>query len=103
MNPYIIELCSALERTLSYGHTGNGKVLARAVMDPLFLTRGLIQNGMPTLNKQIYQMPLQASGQLTVLAAHWPLTKQNHPAICSKRCQVLTYGETHFQVSIILS
>jgi len=54
VSPYLLEFLAALERTEAYAHTGNAKVLSNAVMKPLFITRSLLEHGMPTIDKHIY-------------------------------------------------
>lgn len=100
ISPYCLEFLAALERTEAYAHTGNAKVLSNIVMKPLFITRGLLEFGMPTINKDNYTPAFQNIAELTIREENWPLNKsRNGPAICSKRTQTLTYGETSFMVS----
>jgi hypothetical protein len=98
--PYWLEFLSALERTEAYAHTGNAKVLSNVAMKPLFITRGLLEHGMPTIKKESYTPAFQDVTPLTIPEDICPLNKtQNGPAICSKQTQMLTYGETSFMVS----
>ena len=100
ISPYRLEFLAALERTEAYAHTGNAKVLSNAVMKPLFITRGLLEHGMPTIKKAIYTMHFQDISPFTIQESIWPLNRtKNGPAICSKRMHILTYGETNFMVS----
>jgi hypothetical protein len=99
-----LEFLAALERTEAYAHTGNAKVLSNIVMKPLFITRGLLEHGMPTINKAIYTTRFQDISQFTIKEDIWPLNKaRNGPAICSRRTQMLTYGEGHFMVSLYIN
>ena len=100
ISPYCLEFLATLERTEAYAHTGNTKVLSNAVMKPLFITRGLLEHGMPTIKKAIYTMHFQDISPFTIQESIWPLNRtKNGPAICSKRMHILTYGETNFMVS----
>jgi hypothetical protein len=100
VSPYLLEFCAALERTEAYAHTGNAKVLSNAVMKPLFITRALLEHGMPTINKAIYTTRFLDISRFTIQEDLWPLAPgRKGPAICSRRSQMLTYGEPHFMVS----
>ena len=100
ISPYRLEFLAALERTEAFAHTGNAKVLSHIVMKPLFITRGLLQHGMPTINKAIFTPAFQDVSPLMIQEDIWPLNRSHTgPAICSKRSQILTYGETSFMVS----
>ncbi|KAF8119387.1 hypothetical protein EV363DRAFT_1199073, partial [Boletus edulis] len=54
VDPYHIEFMSMLERTLNYAHTGSGKVLCSKLMLPHFLALGILHDGMPCLNKRLF-------------------------------------------------
>ena len=98
--PYILEFTSALERTLAYAHTGNVKVLSSGVMKPLFLARAMVELGMPTILKGVYELPFQGATSFTVAAHTWPLTANKQgPATCSKASHIYNYGEDHYMVS----
>jgi hypothetical protein len=104
VSPYLLEFLAALERTEAYAHTGNAKVLSNAVMKPLFITRSLLEHGMPTINKAIYNTRFLDVSRFTIQEDLWPLSAgKKGPAICSKRSQMLTYGESHFMVSELSS
>jgi hypothetical protein len=103
-SPYVIEFMSAAERALAFAVGGNPRVLSRDVMHPLFISRGIIDQGMPTI-KQIYgRSVVSASDLLCFKENQWPLAKDvKYPAISSKRGQILTYGEPHYLVSTPIS
>lgn len=104
VSPYTLELTSAIERTVTYASTGNAKVLSSAVMKPLFITRGIIEHGMPTIVKGIYQLPLRGVTPFTVNKHAWPLTANRRgPAICSKMSHILNYDEDQYIVSLYVS
>jgi hypothetical protein len=100
-SPYILEFLCALERAVAYAHTGNGKVLSSGVMGPLYMSRALVEHGMPTIKKSIYTTPFQKATPFIIHEELWPLNRSGKaPAICSKRSQILTYGEAHYLVSV---
>jgi hypothetical protein len=104
-SPYAIEFMCAAERALAFAVGGNPRVLSRGVMHPLFISRGIIDQGMPTF-KQIYgqSVTVSASDPLFFKENQWPLAKDmKYPAIASKRGQILTYGEPHYLVSTLIS
>jgi hypothetical protein len=94
----LVELCSVAERALNYMHTGNAAVIATSVMNPLWIGRAIIQDGMPCINPKYMNIGL--SSQLVIYAEQWPYNNSKYlPLTCSNRAQTLTYGETHFKVS----
>lgn len=98
--PFRLELVAALERILCFCHTGNTAVLATSLMNPLGLSMGVIKDGFPMLHK-IFRQPTIMSAMkhgFEINPRKWP-TKDGHPAIASKRAQVLTYSVEHFMVS----
>lgn len=102
-SPYIVELISALERSLAYAHTGNAKVLSTSLMHPLWLSRGIIDQGMPSLSP-ILSPVLQSTNVPVIDSSIWPDGGGGRfPAIASKRAQILTYGEGHYAVRIYIS
>ncbi|KAG2045993.1 hypothetical protein BDR06DRAFT_1015119 [Suillus hirtellus] len=95
--PPVIELCSVLERALAYAHTGNTKVIATSLMRPLWLVQSLLEHGLPTFSPSV-RFAAPPSIPVTISPADWPtLTNMKVPAIASKRSQILTYGNDHFE------
>jgi hypothetical protein len=99
-SPYRLELIAALERTLCFCHTGSTAVLATSLMNPLGLSRGLTKDGFPMLLKVFVQPTILNARKhgLEIDPREWPL-KDEHPAIASRRAQILTYSLEHFMVS----
>jgi hypothetical protein len=101
-DPFLVEICSVAERALNYLHTGNAAVIATSVMNPLWIGRALIQDGLPCLNPR-YVVTSHGS-RLKPLPETWPYNKKKHqPLSSSKRAQVLTYGESYFNASTLIS
>ena len=99
IDPLTIELCSVAERALNYLHTGNGKVLSTAVMRPLWISKALVEHGLPAFSPTI-RVGETLSDPFTVVAEEWPFDEAIHqPLSASKRSQILTYGLSHFSVS----
>ena len=98
-DPLLVEICSVAERALNYMHTGNAAVIATSVMNPMWIGRAIIQDGLPCFNPK-YVMTGNGT-RIKVNAEVWPFNKKKHqPLSSSKRSQVLTYGEQYFNVSI---
>lgn len=98
-DPLLVEICSVAERALNYMHTGNAAVIATSVMNPMWIGRAIIQDGLPCFNPN-YVMTGNGT-RIKVNAEAWPFNKKKHqPLSSSKRSQVLTYGEQYFNVSI---
>ncbi|KAG1853395.1 hypothetical protein F4604DRAFT_1933291 [Suillus subluteus] len=95
--PQVIELCSVLERALAYAHTGNTRVIATSLMRPLWLVQSLLEHGLPTFSPSV-RFAAAPSIPVAISPADWPtLTSMKVPAIASKRSQILTYGNDHFE------
>ncbi|KAH9159668.1 hypothetical protein EDB89DRAFT_1915798 [Lactarius sanguifluus] len=97
--PMRLEFLAALERLLCYCHTGNTAVLATSLMHPLGLSKGVLKDGFPMLLQLFFQPSVQWAVKFgfQVDPRRWPLQAKNgHPAIASKRAQILTYSMNHF-------
>jgi hypothetical protein len=93
----MVEFCSVLERALNFMHTGNTAVIATTVMNPLWIGRAILKDGFPCLNPLIVH--IINSKHVQINALHWPQDlSQNKPHSSSRRSQLLTYGESHFNV-----
>jgi hypothetical protein len=96
----VIELCSVLERALAYAHTGNARVIASKLMRPLWLVQSLLEQGLPTFSPTV-RLTSSISNPIAISSSDWPTSDNlNVPAIASKRSQVLTYGNDHFEASV---
>lgn len=97
--PIFVELAAAAERAYNYMHTGNTAVIATSVMNPLWLGRSILKDGMPSLNPKI--VSLESGARIAVVKRKWPWDNAKHrPKTCSDRGQILTYDQNHFNVSI---
>lgn len=93
----MVEFCSVLERALNFMHTGNTAVIATTVMNPLWIGRAILKDGFPCLNPKIVQ--IVNSKHVQIDAVQWPQDFRHHrPHSSSRRSQILTYGESHFNV-----
>ncbi|KAG6369887.1 hypothetical protein JVT61DRAFT_13351 [Boletus reticuloceps] len=95
ISPYWVELTAALERSLNYMHTGNAKVLTRGLMDPLWLSLSLVNDGLPCLSPVI-SLPRTSLSQLDIRFVDWPVRK-GEPMVASKKSHMFNYGLDHFQ------
>jgi len=103
ISPYLVEFASSLERAYNFGHTGNSRVLSRKLMDQLWLSLGITNNGFPSLHPALEwltqaQLP---EDTIDILQNYWPvdtLALGERPMMASQRAQILTYGEHHWQV-----
>jgi len=101
VSPFLIELASSLERCFNFAHTGNSKVISKSLMDPLWLSLGITNDGHPALDPTLGEitfttMPFTAA---RILAGIWPVHPTTfEPFYASKRAQTLTYGEYHWKV-----
>lgn len=100
VSPYAIEVCCALERTLAYAYTGNAKVLSRALLEPLFISRSLLDYGLPTINSNLIKIFSTSHEKVVIVDKDWPISKSG-PITCSKGSHVMRYGERSWMVSIV--
>ena len=66
----MVELCSVLERTLNFMHTGNTAVIASTVMSPLWIGRAIIKDGFPCINPKIIR--IVNSKHIEIDPIQWP-------------------------------
>jgi hypothetical protein len=94
-----LELCSILERTLNYAQTGNAKVLVKLLMSPLWVSRGLLEDGMPVFSPAM-DFNLEVAMNATIRLTEWPLNK-NSPglALASWKSFLVNYGQGQLDVS----
>lgn len=99
-NTLLVEVCCAAERALNYMHTGNTAVIATSVMNPLWIGRSIVRDGLPCFNPQIVNIvQLSDRSKVVVIARKWPYDNVKHqPKSCSGRSQILTYGLPHYNV-----
>ena len=100
-NPYMVELCAVIEHLLAYGHTGNAKVISQGLMKPLWVSRSILELGMPCF-LPIIDIGPPPSSLIHLDIGKWPVNKQTrYPEIASKRSQLINYGDQHYHVSIL--
>jgi len=77
----IVELCSVVERALSFMHTGNTAVLLTRLMSPLWTSQGLLKDGWPCFNRELVRFggPLRIEWKIK----QWPFDKQTRKPISS--------------------
>jgi hypothetical protein len=98
--PHLLEFTSALERALAYAMSGNARVLSKGVMEPLWISRALLDVGMPMIRRVYnYGTDITLSDPVTILTSCWPLDKRGkYPAIASKYTHIINYGQDHYLV-----
>ncbi|KAI1784754.1 hypothetical protein LXA43DRAFT_1167648 [Ganoderma leucocontextum] len=91
--PYV-ELIAVLERALNFAYTGAAKVLCQTLMGKLWVGKALQDGFMPVFCRDL---KLGRNQEPLIALTKWPMSKRKQPLVASKRSQVLTYGEDHFQ------
>jgi hypothetical protein len=98
---HLVEFAAVLERVLSYGFNGQGKVIVKSTMRPLFLAESLLKQGLPTIRPGTYTLAT-ATRMFQVSTKNWPtIGKTLQPAIASKYVQTLHFGYQVYQVSAL--
>lgn len=100
VSPYAIEVCCALERTLAYAYTCNAKVLSKGLLDPLFLSRSLLDYGLPTINTRIVKILSASHNNIIISEKEWPSNAAG-PLTCSKGSHHMRYGPDSWMVSAV--
>jgi hypothetical protein len=99
-SPESLELCSVMERSLNYCHTGNARVLASSLMNPLWVSKGLLRDGMPCFG------PAVDFGQSDlhdprIKLPDWPVNKNSGAlALATRKTHSINYDQAQLAVSI---
>ncbi|KAI6020606.1 hypothetical protein EDC04DRAFT_2939600, partial [Pisolithus marmoratus] len=110
IDPCTIEVTSMLECTLNYAHTGNAAVLCKRLMDRMWLSLGLLNDGFPALSDTFIAHGALGMGMITIHHDSWPVEAgTRRPLTSSKRAQQLSYGhaqyeayEAHFTIQLAI-
>ena len=98
-SPYWVEIMAVLERVLNYAHTGNARVLSRALLGPMWPYYSLPDTGFPAFSRLLTITPDAAQ----VNVVNWPRDEDTKvPATASSRSALLTYGKALADVSVPL-
>ncbi len=98
VNPVNVELCAILERALNYMHSGNTKVIATSIMNPMWIGRALLHDGLPCLNDVMVKF-IPSSWE--VLSEHLPYNKATGTPLSAARSVIIyNYDEIVYGVSI---
>ena len=99
VNPLNVELCAILERALNYLHSGNTKVIATSIMNPLWIGKALIEDGLPSLNPNVVRF---SATSWEVNGEHWPTHRATGTPLSAAKCVILfNYGANVYNVSIL--
>jgi hypothetical protein len=101
VNPLNVELCAVLERALNFMHSGNIKVIVPTIMNPMWISKALIQDGMPCLNPSIVRF-YSDSWELCMKEIKYHMFARN-PSSAAKCVILYNYGPCVYQVSNLLS
>lgn len=102
INLFRVELIAALERCLAYAFTGSSRVLMKSAMDQLWLSKGILATGFPSLNNKIVALGAENHPQVHVHL--WPTTGSEdypYPASCASRAVEFNFGKKIAYVSAI--
>lgn len=87
-----LELTAALERSLNFAHTGNTRVLIKSVMEPLWMSLGILTDGFPALNPDMVH--LESDGTVIVSSINWPRrSSDNTPISVASRAIEFSFGK----------
>lgn len=102
LDPSLLELVANVERALSYCHSGIGRCLSRTTMDPLWLSKGLLVDGMPTLAPHVVVIALSHSSapKIHVNLDFWPMDRNTLvPHSAAKASLIFYYNRAVANVS----
>lgn len=66
----VIEVLACAERALNFMHTGNPAVIKTSVMNPLWIGRSIINDGVPSFNQSIVKLSSRDAAKL--IFCQWP-------------------------------
>ncbi|KII82869.1 hypothetical protein PLICRDRAFT_33197 [Plicaturopsis crispa FD-325 SS-3] len=99
ISPYIVEALAIQERNVNFCFTGNGKVFSTSLQNPLWSSRGAMEDGWPCLSPVI----VFVVGEFLIIIIkfkHWPKSKKTGmPLTASDRTCILTWGGQHYMAS----
>lgn len=91
-HPIYVELCAVAERALNYLHTGNAKVIATSVMNPLWIGQAIVKDGIPCFNPRIIH--LTRGELLDTQLQRWPWDElRQQPRSASRKTQLVMWNE----------
>jgi hypothetical protein len=89
-----------LERSLTYVHTGNRKVISKASMYKTYLSQGIFDQGMPVIQQGLLT---KDQNVYWIDAKLWPTTKPHgYPAMVLWGAQVFCYSKEIAAVSSVI-
>lgn len=98
-----LELAAVLERALNFGHTGNTRTILKSVMEPLWLSQGILSTGYPSLNPDIVR-PSSNSNAVVISSQNWPRREaDNTPISAAFRAIEVHFGRTSALVRLLPS
>ena len=93
----ITEVTSCAERALNFMHTGNPAVIKTTVMNPLWIGRAIINDGLPCFNPNLVKPK-----PIKVTYGHWVYDEvRNLPKSSSESALRYRYNELTVAVSIL--
>jgi hypothetical protein len=100
-NPEVLELCAILERTLNYAHTGSVRVIATKIMNPLWVGKALVHDGLPCFSPEVLFNHDDNFQGMRLLMSAWPDSNGGPIALASRAAQLHSYGHQHLMVSLV--
>lgn len=98
--PVKVELISCIERSLNYGHTGNTKVIASALMNRLWVGLSLLRHGLPMFSPACSFAP----NSVSIDVSRYPLHETTRvPYTASDRSQLIMFGPQQHLVSTFVA
>ncbi len=96
------EAIAVFERALNYCHTGNTKVLSTSIMNPLWVSLSLMQDGLPSVNPR-FLLISDGDEPVSLASVAWPVSKRyNIPLLASQASNIWHYS-AHFNEVCIRS
>jgi len=92
-----VELCSVVERSLNFLHTGNTAVLLTRLMTPLWTSLGLLRDGWPCFNPELVHFG--DGKRVGWKIKQWPFYKKTRrPISAAYAGQSFYHGTSHAEV-----
>jgi hypothetical protein len=96
----VVEVTACAERALNFMHTGNPAVIKTSVMNPLWIGRAIINDGLPSFNSSIVKARFKET--VNVFFDLWPYDDiRNMPKSTAERSLRYRYNDQVASVSYL--
>ncbi len=85
---YYLEIIAVMERALCFAHTGNVRVLSRTIMDPLWVSMGIVYDGAPCIAPILQTSGSSRPPSFSIEARQWPIHKSESRHLMASQASI---------------